>query len=125
LEASLAKLLPAHLQDMGLDQRRSQDLGKLGIVAADEAGLDLRRHDRHRIATRAFSGVPDDLELGGIILRRPGAGRPPAVSVTASDVEHAGTGTTDPDWWELALIRFGVEPSVLEPVELTFEVDRP
>ncbi len=59
------------------------------------------------------------------MLRRPGAGRPPAVGVAAGDVEHPWPAGPDPDRRRPTLIRLGVQSGVVQGVELPVEVDRP
>src|SRR3546814_2434165 len=93
----------------------SSDL--LGVVA-EEADLDIRRHDRQRIAAGALGRLAQRAELGGEVFRRPRAGRPPAIGVTAGDVEHARATGADPDARELACVRFGIEARVMEFEEL-------
>ena len=97
LKPEAAQRLRGHLQQKGLDQGRLQDLGEGVLVLADQTHLDETRCDRQRIAAGALGGCPYRGEHLGVMLRSPGAGRPPPVGVAAGDVEHPRAAGADPD----------------------------
>src|SRR5277367_4538924 len=81
LKTEAVQRLCGHLEQKSFHQRRLQDLGERGVVLADQADLDEARRDRHRIAAGALGGCPYRREHLGVVLRRPCAGRPPAIGV--------------------------------------------
>jgi len=78
--------------------------------------------DRHGVAAGPLGRLANDREFGGVVLRCERARRPPAVGVPAGDAQHARPGGTDPDRWDPAFVGFGVQPRVLETIEVTLEV---